>query len=222
MEIWTALMLGIVGSLHCAGMCGPLALALPNAGATRTSFYAGRAGYNLGRITAYAILGLAFGLVGQTMALAGFQRWASLAAGAALLLAAMPFSRFGLGWSPARTVALLKAALAAVLRRRSVSALYLLGILNGFLPCGLVYAACAAALTLGTVLGAVTYMAAFGLGTVPMMFGISLVRENLGPGIRLKLGKLVPVSLAILGVLLILRGMSLGIPYLSPDLAKCH
>lgn len=77
MELWTAFLLGLVGSAHCAGMCGPLALALPATGNTRGTFLAGRLLYNAGRLVTYAALGAAFGLLGQTFALAGFQRWIS-------------------------------------------------------------------------------------------------------------------------------------------------
>src|ERR1041385_2077549 len=80
-DYWTALVLGLVGSLHCAGMCGPLALALPQAGGNALAFGFGRVTYNLGRVSAYCILGLLFGLVGRSLFLAGVQRWVSIALG---------------------------------------------------------------------------------------------------------------------------------------------
>lgn len=222
LTISTALLLGLVGSLHCAGMCGPLALALPNAGRTPLAFYLGRVGYNVGRVTAYGLLGLVFGLIGQTAALAGFQRWACFISGAVLLLAVLPGTRASLGWSAAKAMAFVKSGFGAVLQRRTVGSLYVLGVLNGFLPCGLVYAACAGAVTVGSVAGGVGYMVLFGAGTVPMMFGISLVRRTFPIGARLGWGRFVPVCIGLMGVLLIVRGLGLGIPYLSPDLSKCH
>ena len=87
MELWTAFLLGFVGSAHCAGMCGPLALALPPTGRSRVTFVSGRAAYNAGRILTYALLGALFGLLGQSLVLAGLQRWVSLAAGALILTA---------------------------------------------------------------------------------------------------------------------------------------
>jgi hypothetical protein len=90
--------------------------------------------------------------------------------------------------------------------------------LNGLLPCGLVYVAMAGAVSRGTVLSGVGYMAAFGLGTMPTMLAISLSGKILPPSIRLKLRSAIPVSVFLLAALLILRGMSLGIPYVSPDL----
>jgi uncharacterized protein len=225
MELWTAFILGLVGSLHCAGMCGPLALALPGAGASGLAFHLGRAAYNVGRVTSYALIGLVFGLVGRTLMLAGVQRWASLLAGAVVLLALLPATRVGLGLPAIKSVAWIKAGFASMLRHRSVSAMYLLGVLNGFLPCGLVYVAAAATLSLQSVASAAGYMVAFGVGTIPMMLGIALVGRNVQMAVRFKYQKLVPVCLVLMGTLLILRGLSLGIPYISPDLSmsrSCH
>ena len=97
MELWTAFILGLVGSAHCAGMCGPLALALPGTGRGWPSLLGGRAAYNLGRVVTYAMMGACFGVVGRTFALAGLQRWLSLIAGAAILFAASASSRYTLG-----------------------------------------------------------------------------------------------------------------------------
>jgi hypothetical protein len=117
--------------------------------------------------------------------------------------------------------------MSVLLRRRSFAALALLGLLNGLLPCGLVYVACAGAAATGGVFAGARYMAAFGAGTVPMMLAISLSGKLVPPSLRLKLVKAIPVCVFLLGTLLILRGMSLGIPYLSPDMSGtgascCH
>jgi len=226
MDLWTAFVLGLVGSLHCAGMCGPLALALPPSGSTTAGFFAGRVAYNLGRIVTYCGLGLIFGLLGQTLWLAGIQRWTSIALGVALLAGLFGSRRLAL-WRPVTAlVEQLKSRMAALLRRRSLSALALLGLLNGLLPCGLVYVACAGATATGGILAGAQYMAAFGVGTVPLMLTISLSRNLLPISLRLQLRKAIPASVFLLAALLILRGMSLGIPYLSPDLADgascCH
>lgn len=225
MILVTAIVLGLVGSLHCAGMCGPLALALPMTGNARSTFILGRVAYNLGRIVTYCALGAAFGLVGQTLVLAGFQRWVSLAAGTAILAGLLLSTKFATTVPVARAVAWIKSGLGAMLRQRSLASTFALGTLNGLLPCGLVYAACAGAVATGGLVEGVEYMAAFGLGTVPMMLGIGLVGQKLQFTLRFKLQRLIPASIAIVAVLLILRGLSLGIPYLSPDLtagAICH
>ena len=149
MAWWTAILLGFVGSLHCAGMCGPLALALPVVGRTRFSFILSRVIYNLGRLATYGSLGMAFGLLGATVALAGFQRGLSLAAGVTILIGLLASSRHALGIPAVKSVARVKAVLATMLQRRSFTALFALGMLNGLLPCGLVYVACAAATATG-------------------------------------------------------------------------
>ncbi|MFA6546059.1 MAG: sulfite exporter TauE/SafE family protein, partial [Limisphaerales bacterium] len=209
-------MLGLLGSAHCAGMCGPLALALPATGNARATFLAGRVLYNLGRIVTYAALGAVSGLLGRGFVLAGFQRWISLAAGAAILVSLFVSSRFALSLPAVTAVGWLKTALGSLLQKRSLDSIFTLGLLNGLLPCGLVYAACAAATATGHVLDGALAMFAFGLGTVPMMLGLSLAGPRLHTLLRFKLQRLVPASLAIVGLLLVLRGLALGIPYLSP------
>jgi uncharacterized protein len=226
MDCWTAFLLGWVGSLHCAGMCGPLALALPQAGGSRFGYLAGRAAYNAGRILTYALLGVVFGLVGKSLFLAGAQRWISIALGGALL-AGLCASRRPSRWEPVTGwVQQLKSRMASLLHTRSVPALALFGVLNGLLPCGLVYVAGAAATATGGILSSVTYMAAFGAGTVPMMLAIGLTGKLVPISLRLKLARAIPVSVFLLALLLILRGMSLGIPYVSPSLSPadscCH
>jgi sulfite exporter TauE/SafE len=219
MDYWTALILGLVGSLHCAGMCGPLALALPDAGVSTFRHFSGRLAYNLGRVVTYCLLGVVFGVVGKVLWLAGVQRWVSIALGVALLACLLASRKLAL-WQPMTgLVQQLKTKMGLLLRRRSFATLVLLGLLNGLLPCGLVYVAGAGATATGGVLSSLAYMATFGAGTVPMMLAISLSGKLVPFSIRLKLARLIPVSVFLLAMLLILRGLSLGIPYLSPDLA---
>jgi uncharacterized protein len=226
--IATAFVLGLVGSLHCAGMCGPLALALPQAGRNASAFFAGRVAYNLGRIITYCGMGLVFGLLGKTLALAGLQQWVSIALGVLLLVGLFASRRLAL-WRPVTAlVEQLKSRMASLLRRRTFVGLLSLGLLNGLLPCGLVYVACAGATATGSLLQGALYMAAFGAGTVPMMLAISLSGKLVPFSLRLKLQKAIPLSVFILATLLILRGMALGIPYISPELTNdsgascCH
>jgi len=227
MQLWTAFVLGFVGSAHCAGMCGPLALALP--GGRRGPFIIGRVLYNLGRVVTYATMGAAFGLLGQGFELAGLQRWLSLGLGLIILAGLFSSRRFAGVLPVTRTVQWLKAALGRQFQHRELTSLFSIGMLNGLLPCGLVYIACAGATATGSLMGGVDYMVAFGLGTVPMLLTISLVGTKLQFVLRLKLQRLIPVSLAMVGALLLLRGMALGIPYVSPQLpagpaaaSSCH
>ncbi|MBC8097717.1 MAG: sulfite exporter TauE/SafE family protein [Akkermansiaceae bacterium] len=219
MDYWTAFVLGLFGSLHCAGMCGPLAMALPVTGGSTVAFATGRAAYNLGRVLTYCGLGLVFGLIGRSLLFAGIQRWVSIALGVMLLVGLFSSRKLAV-WKPVTSlVGWLKIRMAAMLRQRSFASLTLLGALNGLLPCGLVYVAGAGATATSDVLSGAAYMAAFGAGTVPMMLAISLSGKLIPISLRLKLVKAIPVSIFLLATLLILRGMSLGIPYLSPDLS---
>jgi uncharacterized protein len=227
LDCWTAFLLGLVGSLHCAGMCGPLALALPAAGNSPPAYVFGRIAYNSGRIITYCLLGLVFGLVGFTFLMAGLQRWVSIMLGVALLLGLIASRRLALSRPVTTVVNRLKSSMSVLLRRRSLAGLALLGLLNGLLPCGLVYVACAGAAATGGTLAGAAYMSAFGIGTLPMMLAISLSGKLVPPSLRLKLVKTIPVCVFLLATLLILRGMSLGFPYLSPDMSGggascCH
>lgn len=226
MDAATAILLGLVGGLHCAGMCGPLMLALPVTGRTRGAFLTGRCAYQAGRILVYATLGTAFGAFGQVLALAGVQRWVSLSLGALLLAGALSSPRLLEFPALIHCVARLRTRMAAHLQRRSIPSLATLGALNGLLPCGLVYAACAGAAATGSALHGAAFMALFGLGTTPMMLGISLSGRLIPPALRLRLRHLTPATLGLMGALLVLRGLALGIPYLSPDLQdpnpSCH
>jgi len=224
--IWSALILGFAGSLHCAGMCGPLALALPVTSNTRTGFVTGRLVYNLGRMATYSLLGVVFGLVCQTLVFAGVQRWVSISLGLALLFGLASSRKLAL-WRPVTSLlARIKFSMSGLLRNRSLFSLAVLGVLNGLLPCGLVYVACAGAVATGSLLSGALYMAVFGVGTIPMMLGIGLFGRLVPLSLRLHFRKAVPASVCLLAGLLIMRGLSLGIPYLSPDLSKgavcCH
>ena len=213
----TAFILGLVGSLHCVGMCGPLALAVPVVAGQRAL---SRAIYHAGRIATYAAVGALAGLAGESLRLAGWQQGLSIALGL-LLLAGLAFH-----WSRPMTAGLhrLKSIFGSLLRRRSFGALFALGLANGLLPCGLVYVAAAAAAATGHLTQAAGCMAAFGAGTLPAMLAVPWLGSHLAP--RLPIKNLIPLSILTVAALLILRGLSLDIPFLSPNLdgscAACH
>ncbi len=220
MDLYAALVLGLVGGLHCAGMCGPLALALPGRDRSGAAYVLGRLAYNLGRVVTYCGLGLVFGAVGKSFWMAGVQRWASITLGLLLIFGLFLSRKLALSKPVVLLVQRLKLAMGGLLRRRSLVALGLLGLLNGLLPCGLVYVACAGAAATGGVVSGLEYMAVFGLGTVPVMFVISVSGKLMPTALRIRLVRVVPLSIILLAILLILRGMSLGIPYVSPDLSS--
>jgi len=224
--IWTAFLLGLVGSLHCAAMCGPLVVAVSSADGSRSPFGTSRLVYNSGRIATYCAIGLFFGAVGKTFVLAGLQRWLSLGAGAAILLGLLLSTRFALKTPFAKGITRLKSLFGALLQRRTLASQFLLGTLNGLLPCGLVYIAAAGAATTLSPLGGALHMAAFGAGTLPMMLGIGAASGRLRP-VTLRFQKLIPICVMLVAMLLLLRGMALGIPYISPALNEqahnvCH
>lgn len=218
MELGIAFALGLVGSLHCAAMCGPLLLALPVPPGGAGRFIAGRLVYQCGRLATYCLLGVVAGLVGRTVLLAGFQRWLSVSLGVAILLGFLVSKRAAMSAPVVRLVGGLKSAMSAQLRQRGFRSLALLGMLNGLLPCGLVYVALAGAMARGGLLDGVLYMALFGLGTVPTMLGIGLSGKMFSLAFRLRLRRAIPAGVCLVAGLLILRGLALGIPYVSPAL----
>jgi sulfite exporter TauE/SafE len=218
------LIFAFVGSLHCVGMCGPIALALSAPDTGRVRFVVGRLLYNGGRTVTYMLLGVVAGSIGKTVALAGVQQILSIVLGVILVLFGLfPFLQSRLvPRVPAfgNFTRSLSQKLGGLLGQRSFPALVLVGILNGLLPCGFVYLALAASVTTGEILRSVVFMAGFGIGTIPVMFAVSLLGKQVGAGIRKKLRIVVPVLTVLLGVLLVLRGSNLGIPYVSPRVEK--
>jgi hypothetical protein len=214
MDYYSAFILGLAGSLHCAVMCGPLALALPAAGRAVLS----RALYNAGRLATYALLGAIFGLIGRTLVFAGMQRALSITAGAAVLIGLAASSRLALNRHVTRAVTHLKSAFARLLKHRAPGAMLLLGGLNGLLPCGLVYVGAAMAAASGGMMRGAAVMLAFGLGTLPMMLGIGIMGSLPAPGGRWRWSRVVSCCGVLAGVLLIIRGLSAG----SGPLCCCH
>jgi uncharacterized protein len=215
----TALILGLAGSLHCAGMCGPLVLLTPVVGSTRASMVASRLLYHGGRIAIYAALGLVFGAVGESVAFAGFQRWLSILVGVLMLVAVLAAGALKAQlW---RMPLKLKSLFGTFLRKPTFSAVFALGAINGLLPCGLVYMAAAASIASGSALAAIQYMAAFGVGTLPVMLFISLAGKRLTFAPRPWLQKLAPISAAAVAILLIVRGQPLTLLTSSSPPVSC-
>jgi len=224
MNLFLALTLGLLGSLHCAAMCGPLQVALPLPPGKPGRVLAARGIYQLGRLITYGLLGVIAGLAGQSFVLAGGQRWLSMALGVAILAGFFWSKKAAISAPVVRMVFWLKRAMADQLQRRTFRSLALLGMLNGLLPCGLVYAALAGAVATGSLAGALLFMLVFGAGTLPTMLAVSLTGRILPLAIRTRLRAAIPAGVCLLAALLILRGLALGIPYLSPGSTGecCH
>ncbi len=223
-DLVTPLTLGLIGSLHCIGRCGPIAVALPLKEHSWSTKVGGALLYNVGRSITYAVMGLLFGLLGQGIQLAGFQQWASILLGVALIVSVLFPYFFNQKLNFSNLVSGYAGRLINNLRKlfsnRSFLSLFYIGLLNGLLPCGLVYVAIAGAINTNHVIAGAVFMALFGLGTIPMMLVVSLTGNAIGIGLRTKLRKAVPYFVVLLGLLFILRGLSLGIPYVSPKSEK--
>ncbi|MBC7892851.1 MAG: sulfite exporter TauE/SafE family protein [Sphingobacteriaceae bacterium] len=210
-----AFLTGLLGSLHCLGMCGPLALALPVGGLSPRRVALARGVYTLGRLGTYAVLGVGVGWLGERVFRSGLHQSVSLVAAALVLLAQVPGR-----WLPFRPAQIfpttLRQRLMPLLRRRSLAGMLGLGVVNGLLPCGLLYVGLANAAATATSLQGAACMALFGLGTLPA-FGIVWAMPNvLNASLRQGTKRLLPVVPFLIAALLLLRGLNLGIPYLSP------
>jgi sulfite exporter TauE/SafE len=217
-----AFMIGIIGSIHCVGMCGPLALSLPLSSNSFTAKIGGAFIYNAGRIVTYAVFGFIFGLIGQTASLFGFQQWLSISAGLAILLFIILPKNNKLQQSALKYTngffVKLRLELGRLFTQKNNSSLFVIGLLNGLLPCGLVYMAVAGAIAAGSVGSSILFMAAFGLGTLPVMWMVSFFGNYVGVPLRQKIRRAYPYMMMLMACLLILRGMGLGIPYVSPKM----
>lgn len=223
--------LGLLGSLHCVGMCGPLALALPIQQAQGLKRTVSILIYQLGRISSYGVLGLLFSVLGRQFVLFGYQQLLSITIGGLMVLSVcfMFFHKqlLSQNWIKKYWNQKIIRLLTPLFKKKNISSLFFIGILNGLLPCGLVYMAIAAALNMGGIYEGMLFMILFGLGTLPAMFLITYAGKYISIGIRTKLKHLTPILMGVMGFLLIIRGLDLNIPYLSPKVIAqkvscCH
>jgi len=222
-EILTSFFVGLFGSFHCIGMCGPIATALPVPNSNNLSFVSGRLLYNLGRVATYSFLGAVFGLLGSRLVISGFQQSISIVLGVVIVIAVIIPGKYKSIISQHKMVQKislpLKSGISNLFKQGTFSAMFLIGILNGFLPCGLVYVALAGAIASGDAISGSAVMILFGLGTIPAMLAATIFGKFINLNIRRKITKAIPVFAIILGLLFIFRGMGLEIPYLSPKIS---
>lgn len=218
--LYSAFFFGLISSLHCIGMCGPIAMMLPVDRDNQAKKVTQIVTYHLGRLSAYATIGLVFGLLGKGFFLAGIQQKLSIFIGVAMIIVIlMPekkFAQYNFSKPVFKLISKLKATLGSQFKNRSYKSLYTIGLLNGFLPCGMVYVALFGAIAMQSPSFGVLYMLLFGLGTVPMMSSVLYLNSFLSVPIRNKIQKAIPYVAVLIGVLFILRGLGLGIPYVSP------
>ncbi|MBT8326475.1 MAG: sulfite exporter TauE/SafE family protein [Bacteroidia bacterium] len=209
--MWSAFILGFLGSLHCAAMCGPLMLGL----AAREYSLFSHIVHHVGRWLGYAALALFFYFLISPLQVFKLQQYVGLVSGILLVLYALKsyirpvnaliefLSKKVTNWmtkiNPGRT--------------GSIS----LGFLNGLLPCGLSFGAAILSVNAGSAVNAMLYMILFGIGTLPILLAISYLPRFGKGNIIQKLNRHTPKLLLIVGLVLIVRSAGLGIPYLSPD-----
>ena len=218
--IGSAFIMGLAGSLHCVGMCGPLAFSLPFSHQNNLSRFKGGLIYNTGRILSYTLLGLLFGSFGNLFIRTQWQSKLSIALGLVILLYLftpkrwLHFNNLGIINKP---FILLRQQLGKLFNGKNPGSLFSIGILNGFLPCGLVYLALSSSIISASATNGGLFMLFFGLGTFPLMFATVLLGNFLNQQVRQRIYKSVPILLSFMAILLILRGMNLGIPFISPE-----
>jgi len=216
----SALVLGLLGSLHCLGMCGPIAFMLPLDHENVAKKTVQLSIYHFGRLMAYGIIGMLFGFLGKGLSLFGMQQKLSIGIGVLMILLVLIPGKYLNGhkiFTPVYSIlAKVKSKLGGELKKKTPDAFLTIGFLNGFLPCGLVYMALLGGIALGGPLQGGLYMMLFGLGTVPLMSLVVYSKGMLGNSIKMKFQKLIPVFVVLIGILFIVRGLGLGIPYVSP------
>ncbi|MFY8020482.1 MAG: sulfite exporter TauE/SafE family protein [Bacteroidia bacterium] len=225
----TAFLTGLFSSFHCAGMCGPIAFALPGKEKSGFAFYFGRFVYNSGRMFTYMLLGIILGAFGLGLKLAGIQQSLSIAAGLIIIITVLIgyYKKGNIAFNPLKLFS--NQLFKKLFQQANYISLFSIGLLNGLLPCGFVYIALIGASATQDVQHGALFMLLFGLGTLPMMFGVSIIGQFLSSSIRSNISKLTPYLAILIGCMFILRGMNLGIPYLSPKIqveskldVNCH
>lgn len=217
----TAFLLGFFGSLHCVAMCGPIAIMLPTNKENSFFISVQSLSYHIGRVVTYAIIGFVIGALAKYIThLFHWQQHLSVLAGLFIILMGVfpniKSSNSKFSKHIFRLTSIAKIKLGLTLKKKGFLSFLAIGFFNGWLPCGLVYVAALGALASPSALEGAIYMTSFGLGTIPLLgvaqyFGFLVKSSTLQ-----KLRRYLPVLLIIIGILFVLRGLGLHIPYLSP------
>lgn len=217
----SAFSIGLLSSIHCVGMCGPLALALPLDRTSIHKTYLGIFIYHFGKTLAYITLGIIIGFFGKHLPLAFSQQRLSVFAGIFIII----FALYPLLFKKSNIIQSkvfmfmqpIQKALAKRIKTQRTSTLFSIGVLNGFLPCAMVYMALVGALTTGQMIDSVLFMLIFALGTLPAMMGLQILGASIGQKLRHKIQVYLPYMMVLIGLFFILRGMGLGIEFISPN-----
>jgi len=212
-----AFFIGLFGSIHCRGMCGPLAFAIPVNTIKWWQVAGDKILYNTGRVVTYSLLGLLMGFIGRQLWVYGLQQGVSLLSGMLIIIAAL--SRlFKMRLAKHKILSILTQPFNKLLSYalRHHSGHFIIGLINGLLPCGFVYLALAGAINTTSPVTAAMFMFWFGMGTFPLMLAATISSGFVGPMVRRRINRLIPYVMICLGFWFILRGLNLNIPYLSP------
>ena len=211
--VLTALIMGLTGSLHCVGMCSPLAVAVGN---MNTRAFLNRVTYNAGRIVTYGVLGLGIAGVGLALPISKFQNLVSVFLGVILLLAGIGLLKLNIPIF-SRAIGTLtytiKKIFTKFLNRKNFGSVFLLGTLNGILPCGLVWIALTYSLTLQSPLAGFSFMVLFGVGTLPVMLGFTSIITQLLKRFNFNFQHITSAMLILSGILLIVRVFIIHLPH---------
>ena len=218
--LYTAFILGLISSFHCVGMCGAISVMLPVDHQNPVKKFFQLMVYHVGKITAYAFIGLLFGLLGKGLFLAGMQQQLSIIIGLLIILIALIperlLSKYSITQPLYQLIGKVKSSLGSQFKKKSLGSLFTIGLLNGFLPCGMVYMAVFGAMAMQSQLLGALYMSFFGLGTVPLLIMVAYANQLISISLRNRIQKAIPFVAVAIGILFILRGLGLGIPYVSP------
>ena len=215
----SAIIFGLLGSFHCVGMCGPIAFMLPVDRKNPVKRFFQLLSYHFGRLLTYSLIGLLFGMLGKGFYLFGFQQQISIIVGAIMIFSILfprVFKNVNLSKGISKTIFKIKNALGKELKKKGNDTFFTIGFLNGFLPCGLVYMAVFGALTTNNAFSGSLYMFLFGLGTIPLMTAVIYLGNFTKGTFRRRIQKAIPIAVVCIGALFILRGLGLGIPFISP------
>ena len=219
--LYSAFIFGLISRFHCVGMCGPIAMMLPVDRNNEAKKVTQIITYHIGKLTAYGILGLIFGLLGRSFYLAGMQQQLSIIVGVLMIVVALVpekiFAKYNFSKPVYKIISKVKSSLGQQFKNKSYKSLFTIGLLNGFLPCGMVYVAIFGAIAMQSVSLGVLYMLLFGIGTIPMLTAVIYISNVLSFSFRGTLQKIIPVVAVVIGMLFIIRGLGLDIPYLSPS-----
>ena len=219
--LYSAFIFGLISSFHCIGMCGPIAMMLPVDRNNEAKKITQIITYHIGKLSAYGTLGLIFGLLGRSFYLAGMQQQLSIIVGILMILVAVipekVFAKYNFSKPVYRVITKVKSSLGQQFKNKSYKSLFTIGLLNGFLPCGMVYVALFGAIAMQNVTLGIGYMLLFGLGTIPMMVAVVYASGLISFSFRGTIQKAIPLVAVIIGMLFIIRGLGLDIPYLSPS-----